>query len=71
LEILYVPQGVTYVRFAPFKGTSVAVLKPNRIIRKCTDANYSSFHLRVFLGLPQHSTMLSDLFDAPTTYRVS
>jgi hypothetical protein len=29
----------------------LVVLKPNRIIRKCTDANYSSFHLRVFLGL--------------------
>jgi hypothetical protein len=27
------------------------VLKPNRIIRKHTDAYYSSFHLRVFLGL--------------------
>jgi hypothetical protein len=27
------------------------VLKPNRIIRECTDANCSSFHLRVFLGL--------------------
>jgi hypothetical protein len=29
----------------------LAVLKPNRIICKCTDANCSSFHLRVFLGL--------------------
>jgi hypothetical protein len=29
----------------------LAALKPNRIIRKRTDANYSSFHLRVFLGL--------------------
>jgi hypothetical protein len=29
----------------------LVVLKPNRIIRKHTDANYSSFHLRVFLGL--------------------
>jgi hypothetical protein len=29
----------------------LAVLKPNRIIHKCTDAKYSSFHLRVFLGL--------------------
>jgi hypothetical protein len=27
------------------------VLKPNRIIHKRTDANCSSFHLRVFLGL--------------------
>jgi hypothetical protein len=27
------------------------VLKPNRIISKRTDANCSSFHLRVFLGL--------------------
>jgi hypothetical protein len=31
--------------------TLSAVLKPNRIIHKCTNANYSSFHLRVFLGL--------------------
>jgi hypothetical protein len=31
--------------------TLLAVLKPNRIIHKCMDANYSSFHLRVFLGL--------------------
>jgi hypothetical protein len=29
----------------------LAVLKPNRIICKHTDANGSSFHLRVFLGL--------------------
>jgi hypothetical protein len=29
----------------------LAVLKPNRIICKRTDANCSSFHLRVFLGL--------------------
>jgi hypothetical protein len=29
----------------------LAVLKPNRIIRKRIDANCSSFHLRVFLGL--------------------
>jgi hypothetical protein len=29
----------------------LAVLKPNRIIRKCTDANCCSFHLRVFQGL--------------------
>jgi hypothetical protein len=27
------------------------VLKPNKIIRKRADVNYSSFHLRVFLGL--------------------
>jgi hypothetical protein len=27
------------------------ILKPNRIIHKYTDANCSSFHLRVFLGL--------------------
>jgi hypothetical protein len=27
------------------------VFKPNRIIRKRTDANYCSFHLRVFPGL--------------------
>jgi hypothetical protein len=31
--------------------TLLAVLKPNRIIHKHTDANCSSFHLRVFLGL--------------------
>jgi hypothetical protein len=29
----------------------LVVLKPNRIIRKHTDANYNSFHLRVFIGL--------------------
>jgi hypothetical protein len=29
----------------------LAVLKPNRIICKLTDVNYSSFHLRVFLWL--------------------
>jgi hypothetical protein len=28
-----------------------AVLKPNRIIHKRMDPNYSSFHIRVFLGL--------------------
>jgi hypothetical protein len=28
----------------------LVVLKPNRIIRKRTDVNCSSFHLRVFLG---------------------
>jgi hypothetical protein len=29
----------------------LAVLKPNRIIHKRTDANCNNFHLRVFLGL--------------------
>jgi hypothetical protein len=29
----------------------LVVLKPNRIIDKCTNTNCSSFHLRVFLGL--------------------
>jgi hypothetical protein len=29
----------------------LAILKSNRIIRKRTDANCSSFHLRVFIGL--------------------
>jgi hypothetical protein len=29
----------------------LTVLKPNRIIHKRTNANCSSFHLRVFLGL--------------------
>jgi hypothetical protein len=29
----------------------LAVLKPNRIMRKCTYVNCSSFHLIVFLGL--------------------
>jgi hypothetical protein len=32
-------------------GWLLAVLKPTRLIRKRTDANCSSFHLRVFLGL--------------------
>jgi hypothetical protein len=41
----------------------LVVLKPNRIIRKCTDANCSSFHLRVFLGLsnPQGQRQTSTL----------
>jgi hypothetical protein len=40
----------------------LAVLKPNRIIRKRTDANCSSFH-RVFLGLsnPQGQRQTSTL----------
>jgi hypothetical protein len=29
----------------------LVILKPNRIIRKRTGANYSSFHQRVSLGL--------------------
>jgi hypothetical protein len=29
----------------------LVVLKPNRIIRKCTDVTSSIFHPRVFLGL--------------------
>jgi hypothetical protein len=29
----------------------LAVLKPNRLIRKCADTNCNNFHLRVFLGL--------------------
>jgi hypothetical protein len=29
----------------------LVVLKPSRIIRRGTNANCSSFHLRVFLGL--------------------
>ena len=29
----------------------MAVLKPNRVIRKHTDSNCSSFQLRVFIGL--------------------
>jgi hypothetical protein len=41
----------------------LAVLKLNRIIRKRTDANCSSFHLRVFLGLsnPQGQRQTSTL----------
>jgi hypothetical protein len=41
----------------------LAVLKPNRIIRKCIDANCSSFQLRVFLGLmnPQGQRQTSTL----------
>jgi hypothetical protein len=33
------------------RSSLLAVLKPNRIIHKRTDANCSSFHLRLFLGL--------------------
>jgi hypothetical protein len=29
----------------------LVVFKPNRLIYKCTDVNYNSFHQRVFLGL--------------------
>jgi hypothetical protein len=32
-------------------GSVLAVLKPNRIIRKRTDVNCSNFQLRVFIGL--------------------
>jgi hypothetical protein len=32
-------------------GRLLTVLKPNRLICMCTDANCSSFHLRVFIGL--------------------
>jgi hypothetical protein len=41
----------------------LVVLKPNRIICKRTDANCSSFHLRVFLGLskPQGQRQTSTL----------
>jgi hypothetical protein len=41
----------------------LAVLKPNRIIHKCTDANCNSFHLRVLLGLsnPQGQRQTSTL----------
>jgi hypothetical protein len=41
----------------------LAVLKLNRIIRKRTDTNCSSFHLRVFLGLsnPQGQRQTSTL----------
>jgi hypothetical protein len=44
--------------------TLLAVLKPNRIIRKYTDANCTSFHLRVFLGLsnPQGQRQTSTLY---------
>jgi hypothetical protein len=42
----------------------LVVLKPNRIIHKHMDANCSSFHLRVFLGLSnplgqRHTSTLS------------
>jgi hypothetical protein len=41
----------------------LVVLKPNRIICKCTDVNYSSFYLKVFLGLlnPQGQRRTSTL----------
>jgi hypothetical protein len=43
------PRGSLCTHPRPYK--SLAVLKPNRTICKHTDANCSSFHLRVFLGL--------------------
>jgi hypothetical protein len=41
----------------------LAVLKPNRLIRNCMDANCSSFDLSVFLGLsnPQGQRQTSTL----------
>jgi hypothetical protein len=41
----------------------LAVLEPNRIIRKHTDGNSNSFHLGVFLGLsnPQGQRQTSTL----------
>jgi hypothetical protein len=41
----------------------LAIFKLNRIIRKRTDTNCSSFHLRVFLGLsnPQGQRQTSTL----------
>jgi hypothetical protein len=41
----------------------LVVLKPNRIIHKRTDANCSSFHVRLFLGLsnPQGQRQPSSL----------
>jgi hypothetical protein len=41
----------------------LAVLKPNRIIRKRTDANCNNFHLKVFLWLlnPQGQRQTSTL----------
>jgi hypothetical protein len=47
----------------------LVVLKPNKIIRKRTNANYTSFHLRVFLGLlnPQDRGRLAlDLYHVIT-----
>jgi hypothetical protein len=40
-----------HLSLAMVAGSLLVVLKPSRIIHKRTDANYSSFHLRVFLGL--------------------
>jgi hypothetical protein len=42
----------------------LVVLKPNRIIRKHTDANCITFHLRVFLGLsnPQGQRQTSTIY---------
>jgi hypothetical protein len=42
----------------------LVVLQPNRIIRKRTDANCSSFHLRVFLRLsnPKGQRQTSTLY---------
>jgi hypothetical protein len=42
------------------------VHNPNRIIRKHTDANCSSFHLRVFLGLSNpHGERQTSTFSIP------
>jgi hydroxyethylthiazole kinase-like sugar kinase family protein len=49
--------------FAALFASVLAVLKSNRIIRKRTDANCNSFHLRVFLWLsnPQGQRQTSTL----------
>jgi hypothetical protein len=40
-----------WLRMVMTSPSVLVVLKPNRIIHRCTDANCSSFHPRVFLGL--------------------
>jgi hypothetical protein len=48
----------------------LVVFKPNRIICKHTDANCSSFHLKVFLGLsnPQGQRQTSTLYIARDSF---
>jgi hypothetical protein len=50
----WVDDRCSYVWYGEYEPL-LAVLKPNRIIRKRTDANYSSFHLIVFLRLSNPS----------------
>jgi hypothetical protein len=58
-----VPEAKAKTRMDTRTSSILAVFKPNRIIHKRTNANYNSFHLRVFIGLlnPQEQRHTSTL----------